>query len=268
MKLSFKYFVVGIRPEAQEIKSILEQTYTRECVVISFDGKKEFISEEQYSSQKSKMMMRRPLSLGEIGCAMGHLLAYQNANDADWIIVLEDDVKIYKDPQFLENELSKLSTVSTVVHLNDIDKATNGKNRGVYPWNRRPFRTHAYAVNRAAIVKILRYQHSIITTADWPIQWESLVRFRWLNEGTFELSDMGSLIDEQRNPLQIIQHNDFQSYRSKYAIFKRIERLPLGKYCVGIGYVFERFILYFNNLELPILPRLRTALARAQSDIL
>jgi GR25 family glycosyltransferase involved in LPS biosynthesis len=265
MKISYK--VVGIRPEALGIQSLLEKSYGKSCSIIAFDGTNESIGAGVYSEEKTQIFMRRALSRGEIGCAMGHLLAYASAENEDWMIVLEDDVVISADPKSLESLLRHMPLSPTVVHFDDTDLPTSDKKFGKYSWHKRPFRTHAYAINRTAIIKILSLQKSVLTTADWPIQWKYLVKFYWINDETFSLADMESIIEADRRPLQYVEHNNFQIYHSKYRIFGRIERIRWGKKLVAIAYVIGRFEVYFKNLEMPFLAKIKTAAACAYSDI-
>ena len=263
----FKYFIVGIRPHAYEIREILVEGYNKDCVIISFDGARNIVTKDQYDDEKSKLLMRRPLSRGEVGCAIGHWLAYQNAGNSDWIIVLEDDIEIQSDPTVLEAKLQKLSNSPKVVHLDDIDLPKTNAKYGKYSWHHRPYRTHAYALNKSAIKIILRYQKSIQTTADWPIQWEYAFPFFWVSDDTFSLAEAQSLIENERRPLQFIQHQDFQLFRSKIFLFKKIEKFNLGRCLVGFFYIVQRFVVYVVSIQAPLVTRIRSAAARAYSDI-
>ena len=88
------YAVVGIRESAAKLQQTLKEKNHVECKLVSFDGARIGVSPEIFDFKLSRELVRRRLSAGEIGCAYGHLLAYQNCKESDWLIVLEDDVEI------------------------------------------------------------------------------------------------------------------------------------------------------------------------------
>jgi GR25 family glycosyltransferase involved in LPS biosynthesis len=265
--MEFKYVIVGIRENAKRMEKVLRNDFTKNVKIISFDGAKEEITRDMYSPNESLKLMRRELSRGEIGCALGHLLAYKSNLESDWVIVLEDDTEILQNPSNLESVLTKFGKKPMVVHLNDIDLKSKKRIHGKYFWYNRPYRTHAYAINKKAIKIAIAYQNKIITTADWPVQWAYIVPFYWLKNDTFMLRDQGSIIEGERRPLQVVEHFDFQKFRSLNKFFSRINRTRIGHTIIGISYIVFRFTTYCKYLDIPLLSKLRTSIARSYSDL-
>jgi GR25 family glycosyltransferase involved in LPS biosynthesis len=264
----FKYGIVGIRSDAFSLREKLLNEYSKSAFVIAFDGFKGDLGSTHYSAWKSRAIMRRELSIGEVGCAMGHLLCYKDPSDFDWLIVFEDDVELHEDPVFIEHRLTKFGNNPMVVHLNDVDLAEDSAQLGRYPWHYRPYRTHAYALNKSAVQRILKFQSEIITTADWPVQWEYSIKFLWLANNVVSLKELPSLIDEGRVPLQADEHSHFQEFRSQNLFFLKISHFKVGKLIISGCYFCARVKTYFMMLRLPFIFKVKTSVARAYSDLL
>jgi hypothetical protein len=265
----FSYAVVGIRPEAALLHATLKDKFHRDGSLISFDGRVEDKVKNSYNLSLTEKIMRRPLSDGEYGCAMGHLIAYQLSGDFDWLIILEDDIRINLDPLELEQKLGSLPKKPMLVHLGDLDpKKPPVENFLKYPWYHRPYYTHAYAVNRLALTKIREHQNSIITTADWPIQWKYQFPFFNLIDPTFELDDLPSLLENERVILQQVQHSDFARFQSRNSFTKLLSYFRIKKLVLGLLYFLSRIKIYLLNLDIPLLPRIKTAVAQSYSDLM
>jgi len=265
--LHFKYGVVGIRPSAKQILEKLRDEYKKDAFHIYFDGNNYSKLHEIYNEDISELVMRRSLTRGEVGCARAHQLAYRQAGDCDWLIVLEDDVSISLELDEIERILASQKMKPTVIHLDDIDKSIKNLEIQKYPANRLPYRTHAYAINATALTIALQHQKEIVSTADWPIQWRHLVQFKCLGNEVFTLRDLGSTIESEREPLQYIANLDFQKFRSSTNLNKMLDRNLSGKRLIAAFYILRRFRVYMRALNKNQPKKIRTSYRSAKSDM-
>jgi GR25 family glycosyltransferase involved in LPS biosynthesis len=266
-ELNFKYVIVGIRPRGNVLLKELSEIYKKDAVLISYNGFTNPSTKFIYDLRTSSKIMRREMTLGEIGCAYGHLLAYKNALTADWLIVLEDDTYLNGDINKIENILRKMNNRPTVIHLDDQDLSHPNTQFYTYPFSKRPYRTHAYAINAAAIAVAVKTQKMIISTADWPIQWRYSVLFLSLKNDVFCLNEEGSTLEIERLPLQALAVQDFQNFRTNSQIRKLINCFSGGKSILGFFYMCHRISIYLRNLDLKLFIRIKVSVLSAMGDI-
>ncbi len=267
MKIS--YSVVGIRESAAKLQKSLSEENQIECDLVSFDGARDGISSEIFDLNLSHKLMRRSLSVGEIGCAYGHLLAYQRCEEPDWLIVLEDDIEILKPTVELEAFLSKgnFSKGAAVVFF-DLDSENHKLwSFRKFPWYYRPYGTHAYAINRKALELVRASHKKILSTADWPIQWAYSIDFFSVTVNVFSLINIGSTIEKDRKPLQASAEKDFQVFRSIDSLNQIFNRLIFGRYFIATRYFFHRLQIYYEYRNLFAKRKLFSALALAYADL-
>jgi GR25 family glycosyltransferase involved in LPS biosynthesis len=237
--------------------------------LVSFDGARDGISSEIFDLNLSRELMRRNLSAGEIGCAYGHLLAYQRCEESDWLIVLEDDVEIINTTLELEEFLCKgnFSKDAAVVFFDLDSEKLKLWNFKKFPWYHRPYGTHAYAINRKALELVQASHQQILSTADWPIQWAYSIDFFSARVNVFSLLNIGSTIEEGRKPLQAIAEKDFQDFRSLDFINQILNRFSIGKYFLGMRYFLRRFRVYYKHRKLFSKRKYISVLALAYADL-
>ena len=267
MKIS--YAVVGIRESAANLQKTLTEKSHVECNLISFDGAKDGITSEIFDLNLSRELMRRNLSAGEIGCAYGHLLAYQRCEESDWLIVLEDDVEILSTTLELEEFLSKgdFSKYPAVVFFDLDSENLKPWNFRKFPWYHRPYGTHAYAINRKALELVQASHLKILSTADCPIQWEYSIYFFSARVNVFSSRNIGSTIEEERKPLQATAEKDFQDFRSLDFINQILNRFSIGKYFLALRYFSRRFRVYYKYRKLFARRKYTSVLALAYADL-
>lgn len=264
--MQFTYAVVGIRDDAAKLETSLRDFQKKHVFRVSIDGRLIKISEDIYDDEVSKAINRRSLTPSEIGCALGHLTAYNWANDTDWLIVLEDDVEVLGDISEIEEKLSRLSSEASVIHLDDFESMRTDDFFRYAKW-KLPYRTHAYAINRTALDFIKQRQQNIISTADWPIQWAHHVKFFRMKNKVIRLKDLPSLIESDRLPYQNEAIMHFQIFRSSNWFFARYHNYQLVKYFIAFSYLFVRFKTYLMKLEQPLCEKIFTSACRAFTDL-
>ena len=246
----------------------LKNLHKKKVKLFAIDGQRDPEIGLVYDKEKSIKIMRRPLTLGEIGCAYGHLLAYQNSLDTDWLIVLEDDATFNHQIDQIESILSNLGTKPCVVHLDDIDARYHLSNFYSYKGPTRPYRTHAYAINSQALKVAVKLQQSIISTADWPIQWRYSVNFCSLKNDVYGLANGDSLIERERLPLQLVAIQHFQEFRSSSRLRRALNNQPKAKKIIAAIYIYKRFFVYVRVLNTTYPSKIRSALYSSINELL
>lgn len=123
--------------------------------------------------------LREPL-LGEVGCAMAHLSVYRNMglSDAEWALVLEDDVGVTDGVQLrlrLEQIIANFPGTSPVIaNMNaraarPFLRAKMSTVEGLWLPAVSTFTTSAYLLNQSAASLLLSRQSPVRTQADWPV---------------------------------------------------------------------------------------------------
>jgi glycosyl transferase family 25 len=144
----------------------------------------------------------RPISRGELGCALSHLGVYRKIleDDVDLALVLEDDAALGKDlaPTLRELERRILPDDPTVVLLSHVDKYTRWGSRrldrgmklvGRYgEW----WRAHGYVITRAAAQRMVHGLDPVWCAADYWSAFEKrgLVRLRAVVPYCVSLSEL------------------------------------------------------------------------------
>ena len=123
--------------------------------------------------------LREPL-LGEVGCAMAHLSVYRNVglSDAEWALVLEDDVDVADGLQLrmrLEQIVAHFPGKSPVIaNLNaraarPFLRAKTSPVDGLWLPAVSTFTTSAYLLNQSAAALLISRQSPVRAQADWPV---------------------------------------------------------------------------------------------------
>lgn len=191
--ITVNYKIIGIRPSVESLaREVSKQV--QDVEIVGFNGFSEILEPNMLDPSATRIIHARSLSLGEIGCARSHQLAYQRPNDCDWTIFLEDDILLVGNLAEVETKLALLSNEPSVVLLDFghdlIIKLPFWKKRNC---------THAYAINRKALELINQTYTSIWTVADWPLQWVFNISFKTLGQFAVKLdSELPSLIEGGR----------------------------------------------------------------------
>lgn len=129
-----------------------------------------------YDEQKTLAVQGKPLSLGEIGCALSHLSVYRRMieNDMPASLILEDDAQLNTDLSKVLQPLAKAITAETkpVVYL--LTHLIRYKARPAQPiapgYSRHPMVdaccAHGYLINKAAAKEMLQLFNPITYPID------------------------------------------------------------------------------------------------------
>lgn len=116
-----------------------------------------------YSPEKAQRDILRQMGLGEIGCLMGHLRAFQEIIDSgdEWGIILEDDVDVFMNPvEALSGFEGKLVLGNSFRPRRQIRKTLRS---GVHELAAIPYGAFCYAIHRRfaaqAIVHLAQSLH-------------------------------------------------------------------------------------------------------------
>jgi glycosyl transferase family 25 len=113
---------------------------------------------------------RKPLSKGELGCSISHLLLYEqllNDSDYDHYLILEDDVELCLSLCDVYKHLINIPENYDLIHLSYADCypfiQTNKINEYYYDIVKRYFnRTTGYLISKSGAIKLLSYSNNII----------------------------------------------------------------------------------------------------------
>lgn len=152
----------------------------------SFNGKK---VTEYTHEPAAAALFGRPLTTGEIGCALAHRVAYQRllSSDAEWALVFEDDARIVRPDElamlFARFEVLEpygspaiFALYGRQVTAYPDSGVTTGSSR-IHELLRPPMTATAYFINRAAAQHILDTGLPLRNPADWPISVAGRVQF-------------------------------------------------------------------------------------------
>lgn len=180
-----------------------------------------------------KALLRRPMTLGEIGCAASHLHCQSELSEParEWRLVMEDDAAL--QPNFtlvceilhhLSSDQPRILTLlsnpkiplrrGSAFHLRG---NSGGGAVTVAKYFRPPHRTIAYAINRAAS-RIASTHSTISGIADWPpwsAQFEFWTAFPWLVRDI----DVTSMVDptgDERSLLTVSRRSRLWSVAMKF----------------------------------------------------
>ena len=240
--MKFQYCVVGIRDSAQSLMRLIEQ-HGRDTISSGIDGKKIVISSTIQNSRITKIFLGRNMTPGEIGCALSHQIGHElAAPNTDWLIVIEDDVRLTGKIEDFEAILKKIPVNKGMVVSDryDNDLPVNA----VLPPTIRPYRTHLYAINKQALKMATQQKGKVLTTADWPIQWCFLIDFIVVNQDTFTLREESSLIAAERILLQQQRNEKYNDPPFFEKIFPR-KMLTFKKF---LKFIPRYFVLKFEKL--------------------
>lgn len=114
---------------------------------------------------------RKPLSNGELGCCISHLLLYEQLledYDYDHYLMLEDDVSLYLSLEEIYNYLINIPNNYDLIHLSYADFfpfiKTDKINEYYYDIVKRYFnRTTGYLISKSGAQKLLSYTDNIVS---------------------------------------------------------------------------------------------------------
>jgi GR25 family glycosyltransferase involved in LPS biosynthesis len=150
----------------------------------------------------------RDLSLGEIGCAYGHQLAYKSlvSSSRDWALVLEDDAHMDSPIDSLFEEIHKLknpAVISLIDRRGGIQKPFQKKDSELIKLLLPSQATSAYLINRnAATIFLSNYRnYGVLSPSDWPYPQSRKISFYITRQPFFihNWTEEGSLLANGRN---------------------------------------------------------------------
>ena len=140
-------------------------------------------------ARSAELLYGRPLSPGEIGCALAHRDCYLQllASDAEWALVFEDDALIVRADALREavsriGELPHVSSPSVLMlygrkMASDVGRQLEVSGSQIVKLAQTPTTTTAYFINRSAASQILQYGLPLRNPADWPVGVEGRLEF-------------------------------------------------------------------------------------------
>ena len=132
---------------------------------------------------------RKPLSNGELGCCISHLLLYEQLledSDYDHYLILEDDIGLCLSLEDMYNHLINIPTNYDLINLSYVDCypfiKTNKINEYYYDIVKRYFnRTTGYLISKTGAHKLLSYCDNIVS-----IPADDLICHSFLNNEDFK----------------------------------------------------------------------------------
>lgn len=218
-----------------------------------------------YNKSASTQIMRRDLSRGELGCARSHMMGYHETVDKyDWVVFLEDDIQLFQ-PCIETLKRTLFWTVKpTVVYFDETYKEPQIK----FPWYVRPYRTHFYAINNAALRIAASSQTEVLSAADWPIQWAYQVQFILAESQFARLCENVSLIEVERVPLQKLASEHYSS-KMDGLLFSALRKYKKINFLFKAIYAFSRlksvYVALPKNISFYI--RIKSSLAHIFSEL-
>ncbi|MDX7678480.1 glycosyltransferase family 25 protein [Aeromonas caviae] len=191
--MSFNGYVISLVDEYQRRKSISEQLVEKKAFFSFIDAVDLRNSKiEDLSSLINDVKsgsLNRPLTKGEIGCALSHFKCYQKllASNDDWAWILEDDANLERlQPDSIDKIISLVSGSDIDIVILGYSKLSKCNESKFYkfeplkkviqvdglllgrPWRNWTCGTVSYLISRAGAKKILDYFNDdrVITVAD------------------------------------------------------------------------------------------------------
>lgn len=165
----------------------------------------------------------RDLSLGEIGCAYGHQLAYKSlvSSSRDWALVLEDDAQMDSPIDSLFEEIHKLKSpavISLIDRRGGIQKQFQKKDSELIKLLLPSQATSAYFINRnAATIFLNNYsKYGVLSPSDWPYPQSRKISFyvtrkpffihNWTEEGSLLASGRALAVLDRFYEPELVNH--------------------------------------------------------------
>lgn len=150
-------------------------------------GAEELLDPSVYDPSGAQVLMRRPLTRGEIGCTLAHRRAAGRMVEdrLDAALICEDDARPVGDWDAQSLPWDLLGESPTVITLFSHGRRTvvapqpvreYGHGEQVWPVRTAPITATGYLINRAAAVK-LSEPGPVRYVADWPPEFAARVRF-------------------------------------------------------------------------------------------
>lgn len=178
-----KVYIINLRRSVERRENMLAQVSGKNMdweFIDAFDARSASKSEIDsiYEEKRSLSHLGRPMSIGEIGCAVSHRIAYRKmiSDGIKQAIILEDDVILGDGFEQISGMLSEMNFRKTVVHLeNRLENATTSL------WKKRikdskfsvstgtdkeVLGGYGYFLDIAAANALLGYSAKIFTVAD------------------------------------------------------------------------------------------------------
>ena len=171
---------------------------------------------------KSKFILGRKMSYGELSCALGHLEMYENfiRTEKPWGLFLEDDAKILPGIEDILLKLPNKLSPSIILLTSYLSEWSRTFNLYPFPFLRNelklsdsiqfkqcaihPVGAHAYLMNRSAALVAVHHLRGrkIFSPADFPFQFRNLVNFFVPKSDYGVQNNYISLLEEGRSSIQ------------------------------------------------------------------
>lgn len=171
---------------------------------------------------KSKLILGRKMSYGELSCALGHLEMYENfiLTGKPWGLFLEDDAKILPGIEDVLLKLPNELSPSIILLMSCLSADFRSFNPYPFPFLKHelkltdsmkfrrcathPVGAYAYLMNRSAALVAVHHLRGrkIFSPADFPFQFRNLVSF-YVSKSEYALpGNSTSLLEEGRSNIQ------------------------------------------------------------------
>lgn len=148
---------------------------------------------DEFDPESSRLLLRRPMSASELGCALAHQRVYARliAEGLGSAVVFEDDARLLRAlnlpalADLLAVEHPRIITLHSPPGFAVVDASrshTGGASEVAFTAVVPPTTTTAYALNRSAVEVLERHGRPISHVADWPIAAETHCEFLVLRE--------------------------------------------------------------------------------------
>lgn len=143
-------------------------------------------AENVYADQATaRVLLRRNLTAGEIGCSLAHRAAYQRllSSDCNFGLIFEDDARLQSPLQLdeitthLESEEPRLILLDWNPGWTIVTGKKTSASSSIYYTDFAPIDARGYALNRAAARILLQDGARVSYVADWPAQVAVNVKF-------------------------------------------------------------------------------------------
>jgi len=171
---------------------------------------------------KSKLILGRKMSYGELSCALGHLEMYENfiLTGKPWGLFLEDDSKILPSIEDVLLKLPNDLSPSVILLMSCLGADFRSFNPYPFPFVKHelelsdsikfikcathPVGAYAYLMNRSAALLAVHNLRGrkIFSPADFPFQFRNLVSFYVSKNDYVVHGDYTSLLEEGRSNIQ------------------------------------------------------------------
>ncbi|UTC76287.1 glycosyltransferase family 25 protein [Treponema sp. OMZ 792] len=234
-----RVFIVNLKESTDRRQHMIEEMKKTNLQYEFFDavnGKDIKNIEEVYDKESAIKEYGRELKLGEIGCAMSHLLIFKKMieEDIEQALIFEDDIIISNDFNKVFSEILKLDN-NGIILLGQSDKKLKTK---IYFQNiaqhyklkkifNSGYGTYGYIICKKTAEKIYTQSFPIIRPIDQWGKWWKIINISVVIPNVINCQDeIASIIDKTENRARNFRNESYcllyVFFRKTYSLFKII----------------------------------------------